>query len=143
MIIKLTTVSFKNIIFLQEFEHNLSVLNKTVATTNNAHSIKQHSRQLTKSHKSVSSLNCANERPYVNEAAINPDGPFSPPFHRAVISHSLPELMLPSTKTPAFLSVQSCEKLSAIEKEVEIPRATNKYLPVSFNFDYRKHLYVA
>ena len=57
-------------------------------------------------------------------------------------SHSLPELMMPSTKTPAFLSVQSCEKLSALEKEVEIPRATNKYLPVSFNFDYRKHLYV-
>ncbi len=113
-----------------------------MATTNNAHSIKQHSWQLTKPHKSVSSLKCANERPYVNEAAINPDGRFSLPFHRAVISHSLPELMLPSTKTPAFLSVQSCEKLSALEKEVEILGASNKYLPVSFSFDYRQHLYV-
>ena len=113
-----------------------------MATANNAHSIKQHSGQLTKSHKSVSTLKCANERPYKNEAAINPDGPSSLPFHRAVISRSLPELILPSTKTPAFLSVQSCEKLSALEKEVEILRATNKYLPVSFIFDYRQHLYI-
>ena len=113
-----------------------------MATHSNAHSIKHHSKQPSKSHKSVSTLKCANERPCVNEAAINPDGPFSLPFHRAVISHSLPELMLPSTKTPAFLSVQSCEKLSAAEKEVEIMRATNKYLPVSFICDYRQHLYV-